>query len=89
MRPSLRDLQRLEAFLRDQLPPEEREQFQQRLLLDPELYAQLRRQKHLYRLIRQRGRRTLRRELNQLHEELFSDRTNRNWQQRILSFFSR
>lgn len=87
MRPSLREIQLLEAFLRDKLPPEEREKVRQRLLLEPELYALLQQQKRTYRLVRLSGRRRLKRELEEIHQELFRSQDNRNWREKILQFF--
>lgn len=87
MRPSLRDLQLLEAFLSDKLRPEERESVKRRLLLEPELYAQLQQQQRTYRLIRLSGRRRLKREMEKIHLELFSTKENQDWRERILRFF--
>lgn len=87
MRPSLRDIQLLEAFLSDKLHPEERESVKRRLLLEPELYAQLRQQQRTYRLIRLSGRRRLKREMEKIHLELFSTKENQDWRERILRFF--
>ena len=87
MRPSLRDIQLLEAYLLGKLPAEEREAVRQRLLLEPELYAQLQHQKRSHRLIRLSGRRRLKRELESIHAELFSTKTNRSWRDKILQLF--
>ncbi|PHN04750.1 hypothetical protein [Flavilitoribacter nigricans] len=87
MRPSLRDIQQLEAYLSGQLPAEEREHLRQRLLLEPELYAQFQQQKQTYRLIRRSGRRRLKRELEKIHCELFSEQAPLSWRERILSLF--
>lgn len=87
MRPSLRDIQILEAYLRGQLPPEEADNIRQRLLLEPELYAQLQQQKRTYRLIRLSGRGRLKRELDAIHQELFNSRQHLSWREKILSYF--
>lgn len=87
MRPSLRDIQLLEAYLQGQLEAAEREEVRQRLLLEPDLYAQLRQQKRTYRLIRLSGRRRLKRELEEIHREFFHTKTNLNWRERILNYF--
>lgn len=87
MRPSLRDIQLLEVYLQGQLPSEEQQALRQRLLLEPELYAQLQRQKRTYHLIRLSGRRRLKRELEEIHQGLFSSADSRNWREKILRFF--
>lgn len=87
MRRSLRDIQLLEAFLGDKLRLEERESVKRRLLLEPELYAQLQQQQRTNRLIRLSGRRRLKREIEKIHLELFSTKENQDWRERILRFF--
>lgn len=87
MSPSLRDIALLEAYLKRQLSEEEAADVRLRLLLEPDLADQLQQQKRTYQVIRLSGRRQLRRELEQLHTELFSERGNRLWQKRILRFF--
>lgn len=87
MSPSLRNIALLEAYLQKQLPVEEAEQVRVRLLTDTELADQLEQQQQTYRLIRQSGRRHLKRELEQLHNDLFSQHGNKTWQQKIRSFF--
>lgn len=87
MSPSLRNIALLEAYLQKQLPPETAEQVRIRLLKDTKLADQLEQQQQTYRLIRQSGRRQLKRELEHLHSDLFSQHGNRTWQQKIRSFF--
>ncbi|MCB0634464.1 MAG: hypothetical protein R2824_19010 [Saprospiraceae bacterium] len=88
MRPSLRDIELLEAYIHRQLPSDAVDTVRLRLLQEPLLADQLEQQKRTYQLIRQSGRRQLKRELEQLHAELFSERGNRLWQRRILRIFN-
>lgn len=83
----MRDIELMEAYLNDRLSADEREDFRQRLLLEPFLYEKMQQQKQILQLVQQRGRRQLRRELTQLHAELFGSAGNRNWQNRILRWF--
>ena len=87
MRPSPRNIQLIEAYLSGRLSPEDQKGFQQRLVLDSQLFDRVRQQEYTYRLVHLSGRRRLRRELDQIHRELFNARGNRSWKKRILQYF--
>lgn len=82
MRKSLREVKVIDRYLNGGLPSEEQAEFQQRLILDPALRERVDEQRAAYRLIRDYGRRQLRRELESMHQRLmrqnpFRDRIRR------------
>lgn len=88
MRKSLRDLQRLEAFIQGQLDADEAGAIQTELLLHPQLYQDWLAQQEAYALIRAAGRRQLKAELRAIHLDLQQDGGKREWWEQIRSFFT-
>ena len=88
MRKSLRDIERLEAFINGRLPAEEAQQLHTQLLLHPAQYRDWLAQKEAYALIRTLGRRQLKTELQAIHHGLQQDVGKRNWWGKIQRLFA-
>jgi hypothetical protein len=89
MRTSLNDLKHNEDFLQNRLPAEESLFFQARLIVDPVLRANVSIQKMLYSVVRDFGRRKTKAEIEQIHHELFSDPSKKEFQERIYREFKK
>lgn len=72
MRPQLQEVQLLEDYLLNKLPPDKRIEVEVRLLWDKEWQCNLQKQKLAYNTIRQQGRKELRHELEAIHTRLYS-----------------
>ncbi len=71
MRPALKQIKHLEAFLQGQLHEEEELDVEVRLLWDREWEQQVEQQRLSYAAIREAGRKQLRQELRGIHQRLF------------------
>lgn len=89
MRTSLNEIQAIEAFVEQQLPPQDRLAFEARMLVDKTLREKVEQQRHTYRVIKTYGRKQLRLELESIHTELFTQPRHQYFRQQILSFFKK
>ncbi len=69
MRKSLLELQRIEKYLRSELPKSEHQKMEQALRLDNRMSESVARQRFVYEFIRWSGRRRLKKELRHLHRQ--------------------
>ncbi len=88
MRTSLNEIKQIEDYLQQNISPEEAQQFEARLLLEPQLQEKLSWQKRVYHLIRQYGRRQLKRELNAVQNKVFTQSKYAGFQKSITRLFS-
>ena len=79
--------EQIEKYLLGKLGTGERLLFEAKLIIDPRLRQQVNSQEKLYAIIRQSGRRELKREAEQVHQRLFSDPEKANFQGLIYKLF--
>ncbi len=72
MRPELEEIKQLEDYLKNNLPEEQTEDIEIRLLWDQNWKQALEQQKLAYQALRLAGREQLRKELKAIHHQLFS-----------------
>ena len=89
MRKSLRDIQKMERYLQELMPEQEKLEFQQRVLMDADFRQQLQYQKEVYQLVRHYSRRQLKLELSHLHKELIYTSNKTSLRNRIKAIFSK
>lgn len=79
--------EQIEKYLLGKLGTGERLLFDARLIIDTQLRQHVKSQKKLYTIIRQSGRRELKRQAEQIHQRLFSDPEKANFQELIYKLF--
>jgi hypothetical protein len=89
MKTSLNELALIEEFLLDSPGNEEKLLMQARLILQPGLKESLYLQKKTYELANIYGREKLRKEITQVHQQLFTDLRHRTFRERIVQFFAK
>lgn len=90
MKTSLNELRLIEAHLLGGGAPQERLLVEARLILQPELRQSLHWQQKTHELVRQYGRQQLKKEMEQVHQELFSPATaHPSFREKILKLFGR
>jgi hypothetical protein len=85
MRTSLIEIKKIEEHILNQSSNEDALLFEAHLLLDSDLKDKLHWQKKTVELIHIYGRKRLKEELEQIHEQLFN--SNASFRNKILSFF--
>jgi ribosomal 50S subunit-associated protein YjgA (DUF615 family) len=85
MRNSLLEIQQIDRYLFHEMDAAEAEAFRTQLLLTPELEEKKRHQQEAHRLLRWLGRYTRRRQLEALHEKLYSEE---NFRREITAIFN-
>ena len=89
MRTSLIETEQLEAHLMGLSEPGDTLVFEARLLLDPRLHEKLKWQKEAYRMVKLYGRDQLKKEIEAVHQKLFSENQHKSFSQKIRQFFSK
>ena len=89
MTTSWRETQQIEAHLLGAADTPTALVFEARLLLDDELAQKTLWQSHTYKLVRQYGREQLRKEMEDVHDELFSLPQHKEFARRIRSLFNK
>jgi len=89
MRTSLIETQQIEAHLMHLSEPGDALVFEARLLLEPELSDKMRWQKETYTIIRQYGRDELKKEIEAVHQQLFTEPKHAGFRQKIMRLFSK
>jgi hypothetical protein len=89
MRTSLTRLAAIEEFISGEVSSENKILFEANLILDKELVIDVRHQKQAYQIIRLFCRQTLRSELENIHENLFTEPKNKPFRDRILKIFQK
>ncbi|SEN65035.1 hypothetical protein SAMN05216436_11974 [bacterium A37T11] len=87
MRTSLNELHMAEAYLFDKAFAGDYLLFEARLLIEPGLREETQWQQKTYELVREYGRRQLRKEICMVEKQLFSEPEHRSFRQRIAGFF--
>ena len=87
MRTSLIETKQIEAHLLQLSNPGDALVFEAKLLLDDELHEKLQWQKETYRQAMLYGRKQLKKEIEAVHQKLFSDNEHKSFSQKIKSFF--
>jgi hypothetical protein len=83
----LHEVKNIDLYLRDKMDPASRLVFEAELLIIPSLAAKVACQSKLYKLIRQSGRRKIKKEVEQIQRKLFSDPTKADFSSEILKLF--
>ncbi len=89
MRTSLVETRQIEAYLLETGEGGDNLVFQARLLLEPELGEKMRWQGKTYDLVRSYGRQALRKEIEAVHEQLFTGPEHASFRQKIARLFSK
>jgi hypothetical protein len=90
MKTSLNETRLIEMHLAGKAPAEERLLFEARLILQPDLRRNMHWQQKTYQLVQLYGRQQLKKEIEQVHQALFSPATaHHSFKQKILSLFGR
>jgi hypothetical protein len=79
--------EQIEKYLFGRLSTSDRLLFEANLIIDPQLRQHVKSQKKVYTVICQSGRRELKREVEQIHQRLFSDPEKTNFQGQIYKLF--
>lgn len=87
MRTSLNRIKETEDFLSGVMEPQDKLLFRARLLLDPVLRINTALQKQAYALIRSYGRKKLRREIGEAHQNIFTDPAKAKYRRDIYRMF--
>ncbi|WP_316833318.1 hypothetical protein [Pedobacter nutrimenti] len=89
MKTSWNELRLTEDYLLSRLPGQERVLFEARLILEPELKNDVYWQQKTCELVSTYGRQQLRKEVEQVHQQLFTAPEHTSFARRIRSFFNR
>ena len=89
MRTSLIETEQIEAHLLQLSNPGDALVFEARLLLEPELSEKLHWQKEAYHMVKLYGRDQLKKEIETVHRELFTQPEHRSFSQKIRQLFSK
>lgn len=87
MKISWNDTRRIERYLDNELPEEEKILFEAQLVLDPHFKLHVRLQKQIHSLIKLYGRRKMKAEIGKIHHKLFQTSEHVIFQQRIQQLF--
>lgn len=77
----------IEQYLFGLLKPKERQAFETKMLLDTTLYAEVIAQKNVYKLVKKSAREKLRKELDTIHNQLFTKTEKKSFQEKIKRIF--
>jgi len=77
----------IEQYLHSELSPSEQLLFEARMIAHPELQAEVRLQRKVYRLVRMYHRKKLKEELEAVHQRLFNNPRKMSFRQRIERIF--
>jgi hypothetical protein len=87
MKISWNDTRRIERYLDNELPEEEKILFEAQLVLDPHFKLHVRLQKQIHSLVKLYGRRKMKAEIGKIHHQLFHNPEHILFQQRIQQLF--
>lgn len=87
MRTSLNNLRLAEEYLLGKVSTGDALVFEARLIINPELQQDVDAQRLVYKLVREYGRRELKLELENVHQELFTDPKHRSFRKRVMKWF--
>jgi hypothetical protein len=89
MRTSLIETEQIEAHLLKLSNPGDTLVFEARLLLEPDLHQKSVWQRETYNMIRSYGRDQLKKEIEAVHQKLFTQPEHRSFSQKIRQLFSK
>ncbi|MDB5025506.1 MAG: hypothetical protein JWP78_3261 [Mucilaginibacter sp.] len=89
MRTSWIETEQIEAHLLHLSAPGEMLVFEARLLLEPGLHEKLQWQKQTYHIVKRYGRSQLKKEIEAVHQELFTQPAHQSFSQKIRQLFSK
>jgi len=89
MRTSLIETEQIDAHLMRRSDPGDVLVFEARLLLQPELREKLEWQQETYKLIKTYGRDQLKKEIEVVHQQLFTQPQHKSFSQKIRQLFSK
>ena len=89
MKTSLNELRLIEDYLFSGREDGESCLFEAKLILQPELKAQVYWQKKTYAIVQDYGRKQLKTEIEKIHETLFNTDEHRSFRQRIMRLFNK
>jgi len=89
MRTSLLETEQIEAHLLQRSAPGDALVFESKLLLDDDLADKLHWQKATYTVIKSYGRTQLKKEIETVHQSLFSEVRHRSFSEKIRRIFSK
>lgn len=87
MRTSLNEIKKTEDFLSGAMSPEDTLLFRARLLLDPDLQQNTSLLERCYSIIRWHGRKELRKQIESVHDRVFTDPHRTTFRQNIEALF--
>ena len=87
MKISWNDTRRIERYLDNELPEEEKILFEAQLVLDPHFKLHVRLQKQIHSLVKLYGRRKMKAKIEKIHHQLFHNPEHILFQQRIQQLF--
>ncbi|HVW15400.1 MAG TPA: hypothetical protein VHB54_16330 [Mucilaginibacter sp.] len=89
MKTSLSETERIEAHLLRLSEPGDKLVFEARLLLEPELRDKMHWQQKTYALVKKYGREELKKEIEAIHQQLFTEQKHISFRQKIIGIFSK
>ena len=89
MRTSLNEIQKIERYLQKKLNPGESLLFEARILTNPILRLQATLQRKVYALVKLHHHKKLKDELEEIHQNLFSDPDKKEFQKTIFQLFKK
>ena len=89
MRTSLIETEQIEAHLLQLSNPGDALVFEARLLLEPELQEKMQWQKETYSIVKRYGRYQVKKEIEAVHQQLFTQTQHQSFSQKIRQLFSK
>jgi hypothetical protein len=89
MRTSLNEIKQIEDHLLRLAPPEDSLVFEAKMILDSDLHHRVLLQQQTYALVKQYGRKTLKAEIEAVHQHIFSNPAHQTFVDKILSLFKK
>lgn len=87
MRTSLNEIEQIEKYLLGGLNTQDRLLFQAELLLNPQKTENVYWQQKTYILVQAYGRKQLKKDIEAVHQKLFTSPVHQNFRQKILALF--
>jgi hypothetical protein len=87
MKTSLTEIEYIERFINGELEPGEKLLFEARVITNPALGQRVTSQQNIYSIVNHYGREKLRKQIEDIHQQLFTDPEKKSFRQRILRIF--
>ncbi|OKS87569.1 hypothetical protein RG47T_3030 [Mucilaginibacter polytrichastri] len=85
----MNEIKQIEDHLFRLTPPEDSLLFEAKIILDSNLRSNVLLQQQTYMLVQQYGRKTLKAEIDAVHQQIFTNPEHKNFVSKILSFFKK